>query len=147
VAIVLRSGVPLTLVPVELALQMPLTPAELRWLGSAGGAPGRYLAQKGRLWMWLWRALFLTPGAMVFDSCAVLAATHPYLLESERRFVTEHKALDWDAPSAHHKYLLASKTPLGRKLAREALFCCAPKSGAKEMLLERLAGVRYPVAA
>ena len=144
--VVLRAGIPLTLVPVELALQMPLLPAELRWLGREGGAEGRYLARKANLWMWFWRLGFLTGGAMVFDSFAVLAATHPHLLETERRFVTQHNALDWNAPQEHHKYLLASKSPLGRKPAREAEFCCAPKPEAKAALLERLAGKPYPDA-
>ena len=139
--VVLRSGIPLTLVPVELALQMPLTPTDLRWVGREGGAAGRYLAEKARLWLWLWRLLFLTRGGMVFDSFAILAATHPHLLESERRFVTQYKALDWEGPVEHHKhYLLASKTPLGRKPAREAVFCSAPKPEARPVLLERLAG-------
>ncbi len=141
--VVLRAGVPLKLVPLELAFQMPLRPAELRWIGREGGPEGRYLAQKASLWMWLWRLGFLTHGAMIFDSFAVLAATHPHLLETERRFVSQHNALDWNAPQEHHKYLLASQSPLGRKPAREAEFCCTPKPGARPALLERLAGKPY----
>ena len=140
-AILLRVQIPLTLVPVEPALLMPLTPAELRWIGREGGAAGRYLAEKARLWVWLWRLLFLTRGGIVFDSFAILAATHPHLLESERRFVVQHDALHWEGPQEPHRsYLLASKTPLGSGPAREAVFCFAPKPEAKAVLLDRLAG-------
>ena len=139
--VLLRAGIPLTLVPVELALRMPLTPAELRWIGREGGPAGRYLAQKARSWVWLWRMLFLVPGGILFDSFAILAATHPHLLESEHRFVAEHDSLDGEASTERHKpYLLASKAPPDREPAREAVFCCAPKPGAKAVLLERLAG-------
>ena len=140
-AVLLRAGIPLTLVPVELALQMPLTPAELRWVGREGGAAGRYLAVKARLWVWLWRLLFLTRGGIVFDSFAILAATHPHLLESEPRFVTPHHALAWEAPKGQvESYLLASKTPLGDGPIREVVFCSTPKPQAKAVLLARLAG-------
>ncbi len=142
--VVLRAGIPLTLTPVELALHLPLRPAELRWIGQEGGAAGQFLARQANLWMWLWRLGFLTGGGMIFDSFAVLAATHPHLLETERRFVTQHHALDWGAPEEHHKYLLASKSPLGRKPAREAEFCYAPKPEARAVILERLAGKPYP---
>ena len=143
--VILRAGIPLTLVPMEAALQMPLLVAELGWLGREGGAAGQFLAERARGWMWQWRLFFLMGGGTVTDCFAVLAATHPHLLETESRFVTQHHALDWDAPQDHHKYLLASKVPMGRKFAREATFCVAPRPAAKAMLLERLAGKPYPV--
>ncbi len=137
-AILLAVGPPLTLVPVECALQLLLTPRELTRIGREGGPSGHYLATKARLWMNLWRFCFAVEGAVIFDCFAVLAATHPHLLETERR----HAAIMPVAPGAsadnpRHVHLLAS-TELGDKPTREVRFCCRPLDGARAILLGRL---------
>ncbi len=103
-AILLAVGPPLTLVPVELALRWLLLPRELARIGREGGAAGRYLAHKARLWMKLWRLCFAVRGRVVFDCLAVLAATHPHLLENERRYVsiTRDPRAHAPRPSAQH---------------------------------------------
>ena len=124
--------------PVECALQLLLTPRELSRIGREGGASGHYLATNARLWMNLWRLCFAVPGAVIFDCFAVLAATHPHLLETERRhvFIT-HDPSGATVANPRHVHLLASPDP-GLKPAREALFCRRPLDGARAALIERL---------
>ncbi len=137
-AVLLAAAVPLTLVPVECALQLLLTPRELRRIGREGGEPGRYLATKARLWMFLWRGCFAVPGAVVFDCFAVLAATHSHLLETE----TRHAAITSAVPGSlsnnpRHIHLVASPAPGGER-TREVAFCRAPRPEARAVLLARL---------
>ncbi len=139
-AILLAVGPPLTLVPVECTLQLLLTPRELARIGREGGDAGRYLATKARLWMNLWRWCFAVPGAVVFDCFAVLAATHPQLLETERR----HAAIIRDPQRGNSANPRAVHLVVSRELAaqsgREVLFCSRPLPGTREVLLERLLG-------
>ena len=137
-ATLLTLGPPLTLVPVECALQLLLTSEELDEIGRAGGSSGRYLAAKARLWMNLWRLCFGTRGAAIFDCLAVLAVTHPHLLRRENRFaaiIRDPRARTVDNPRDVH--LVASVEPASQH-AREVVFCCDPLPGARATVLERL---------
>lgn len=137
-AILLAVGPPLTLVPVECALQLLLTPHELTRIGRDGGPPGHYLAIKARLWMNLWRFCFAVEGAVIFDCFAVLAATHPHLLQTDRRFAAITR--DAGARAANNPrdvHLLARREAVDAH-AREVTFCVAPSSQARAVLLERL---------
>ena len=139
-AVLLAADVPLTLVPVECALQLLLTPAELRRIGREGGESGCYLAAKGHLWMNLWRLCFAVPGAVIFDCFAVLAATHTHLLETEHRF-----AAITDGPSGRNAanprriHLTAFPKPTTFPV-QEVTFCRAPLPAARAVLMERLLG-------
>ncbi len=136
-AILLSVGPPLTLVPVECALELLLTPRELSRIGREGGEAGRFLATKARLWMNLWRLCFAVPGAVIFDCFAVLAATHPQLLETERRHVSiTHDPSGATVTNPRNIHLLASPAP-GDRPTREALFCRRPLDGARGVLIER----------
>jgi inosine-uridine nucleoside N-ribohydrolase len=143
-AVLLRTAIPLTLVPVELALQMPLLPGELRRIGREGGESGSYLARKGWLWMWLWRLCFAIEGGIVFDCFAILAATHPHLLESERRHAAIVRKQGKAATNPRNVHLVASREP-GDQPAREVTFCRNPLPDTREVLLERLIGKNPPL--
>jgi inosine-uridine nucleoside N-ribohydrolase len=137
-ATVLTVGPPLTLVPVECALQLLLTSEELAQIGREGGPSGRYLAAKARLWMNLWRLCFGTRGAAIFDCLAVLAVTHPHLFRRENRFAAimpDPQARTAGNPRDVH--LVASVNP-GNHHAREVVFCRDPLPGARATLFERL---------
>ena len=130
---------PLTLVLVECDLQLLLLPAELRRIGRDGGESGRYLAAaKARLWMHLWRFCFAVPGAVVFDCFAILAATHPHLLETERRHAAVTSAASGSpANDPRRIHLVASAEPAD-KPTREVRFCRRPLADARPVLEERL---------
>ena len=137
-AILLAVDTPLTLVPVELALSWPLLPDELARIGREGGPAGRYLAERARLWMRLWRLCFGTAGAIIFDCLAILAASHPHLLERERRYaaITRNPgARSADNPRDIH--LIASPKPLGEP-TREVIFCPRAAADLHPMLVDRL---------
>ena len=132
----------MTLVPVECALQLLLTPRELTRIGREGGESGRYLATKARLWMNLWRLCFGVEGAVIFDSFAVLAATHPHLLESERRYASiTHDPQGRTVENPRNIHLLASPEP-GGKSAREVTFVLSPLANARRVLLDCLIGTK-----
>ncbi len=139
-AILLAVGPPLTLVPVECALQLLLTPRELTRIGREGGEAGRYLATKARLWMNLWRFCFAVEGAVIFDCFAVLAATHPQLLASEKRYAEIYPVNHHDrATSPRQIHLMASREPRTSG-AKAVTFCFEPLSKARAVILERLLG-------
>ncbi len=134
------SGLPLTLTPVELALGVPLTSADLRRIGRDGGAAGRFLARAAWPWLLGWRVFTGLPGGVVFDCFAVLAVTHPHLLEAEERFVGIQAAARRREP----QHLLARREPgpwPGAAAGRRATFCTAARPAAKAVLMARLAGV------
>ena len=139
-AVLLASAPPLTLVPVECALQLLLLPAELRRIGREGGPAGKYLATKARLWMRLWRWCFAVEGGVIFDCFAVLAATYPHLLESEKRYAAiTHHPPGTTATNPRHVHLIASPERPARP-AREITFCPAPLPAARDVLVQRLLG-------
>ena len=140
VATLLAVGPPLTLVPVECALQLVLTSEELERIGREGGPSGRYLAAKARLWMNLWRLCFGTPGAVIFDCFAVLAVTHPHLFRREHRFAAiTRNPQSRTADNPRDVHLIAS-AEAGSHHAREAVFYRDPLPGARAVLLQRLLG-------
>ena len=137
-AILLAVGPPLTLVPVELALRWPLLPDELARIGREGGPSGRYLADKARLWMRLWRLCFGVEGGIVFDSLAILAASHPHLLAHERRYAAIRRSPlpnSGNNPRAVH---LVASPELTEEPAREVIFCQRAVVDIRPVLVARL---------
>ena len=84
-AVVLRSNIPLTAIPVSTASKLLLDAADLRALEKSGQA-GNYLADRSRIWLWFWRNIVQTKGGAVFDTLAIIAATNPGLLSIEKRY-------------------------------------------------------------
>lgn len=139
-AVLGAADVPLTLASVELALEVPITSADLRRIGREGDAAGRFLARAAWPWLVGWRMFTGLPGGVVFDCFAVLAVTHPHLLETEERFVGIHASPRRREP----RHLLASREPGAWSATRRATFGTAARTGAKAALLARLAGSAFP---
>lgn len=78
-AIVLRSNIPLTAIPVSIASKLRVDGVDLRALEKSGEA-GNYLADRSRIWLWFWRNIVQTEGGAVFDTLAIIAATEQQLL-------------------------------------------------------------------
>lgn len=83
-AVVLRSNIPLTAIPVSTASKLLVDAADLRALAKSGEA-GNYLAGRSRIWLWFWRNIVQAKGGALFDTLAVIAATKPGLLVIEKR--------------------------------------------------------------
>lgn len=76
---VLASGVPVVLLPFEAALEVTVTPADLRMMG-AQGPLGRWLRDRSGEWMAFWRREGGRTGFVPFDDAAVLRVIRPELL-------------------------------------------------------------------
>jgi pyrimidine-specific ribonucleoside hydrolase len=85
VAAVMRSRLPLTLVPIRTASNLLLNREDLRELEQHGGA-GRYLSRRSKVWLWFWTNVAKTNGGAIFDALAVVAATRAELVSSETRY-------------------------------------------------------------
>ncbi|MEY2563328.1 MAG: hypothetical protein QOH88_1521 [Verrucomicrobiota bacterium] len=84
VVMVLRSKIPLTLVPIAVASKLTLEASDLRQLEVSGDAAS-YLARRSRVWLWFWTQFAKTKGGAIFDALALVAATKPELLSIEKR--------------------------------------------------------------
>lgn len=145
--IVLASSVPLTLVPVECALKLLLTPGELARIGREGDEAGRYLARKAWLWARLWQLCFGLAGGVIFDCFAILAATHPSLLETESRCTAIVRDPTGKVPANPRRvHLVAYPSAAGQRglPGRETVFCRAPLPAARAVLVDRLLGRADP---
>jgi inosine-uridine nucleoside N-ribohydrolase len=86
VAQVLRSGIPITLVPVETAADLTVAATDLDAM--RGYPAGNFIQARSRFWLWFWTKFVGTEGAPIFDGAAILAAAQPEQLAMEMRFVT-----------------------------------------------------------
>ena len=85
VEIVLRSRIPLTLLPIATSGRLQIDASELDELGR-NGTPGQYLAQRSKVWLWFWTKFVKTNGGPIFDALAVVSVTRPDLLTMKTRY-------------------------------------------------------------
>lgn len=84
VGIVLASGIPITLAPIETSSQLTFDQQDLRRLRTSSPA-GEFLARRSGVWSWFWTTLVREEGGPVFDLLAVLSAIKPQLVRTEAR--------------------------------------------------------------
>lgn len=125
VAAVLRSAIPLTLVPIEIASELAVTPNEWRELRTSGKA-GKYLAGHTWAWMGFWTAYVGERGGLAFDLLAVLPVLDPPRLRTDARFAE----LDGEGN------LIAYRTPGTRR--RAVRFGGELTVGARPLVMQRL---------
>lgn len=82
---VLRSHLPLTLMPIATASNLLLDGTDLRKLERSGCA-ANYLARRSKIWLWFWTNVVRTKGGPIFDAVVILPATKPELLVIEKRY-------------------------------------------------------------
>ncbi len=83
---VLRSDIPILLLPVTVAQTLTITPNDLHRL-AADSESGRYLASGSGTWMWFWRNIGGAEGGALFDVAAAVAFLQPKLLTTADRYV------------------------------------------------------------
>ena len=83
-AAVLKTKIPLNLVPIETSSHLTLNEQDLRELEENDGS-GRYLARRSGVWLWFWRHFARTSGGPIFDALAIVAAVRPEMIEGEKR--------------------------------------------------------------
>ncbi len=153
-ALVLDSGVPLTLVPVALAFreELLITPADFERLQRDGTPAGLFLSDAASGWLRGWRFGFGARGGPIFDSLAVLAAAQPELCTFSPRRAVVSKEIDRPvavvprAGAAERFFLLILPAPDTSSPAdggqpptgTGVLVCEAVASPAKAAMVERL---------
>ncbi|HEX4640722.1 MAG TPA: nucleoside hydrolase [Chthoniobacterales bacterium] len=85
VDVVLRSGLPLLLIPVAAGRTLTLNEADLRQL-SSGGPAAQYLSRRIKSWSWFWRSVVGLDGGPVFDALAAITAVNSKAVCQETRF-------------------------------------------------------------
>jgi len=92
-AVVLRSKIPLTLVPIAIASNLTLDASDLRQLEQSGEA-GNYLSSRSKIWLWFWTQFAKARGGPIFDALAVMAVARPELIHTKRRWAALTSAND-----------------------------------------------------
>jgi inosine-uridine nucleoside N-ribohydrolase len=134
-ASVLKTKIPLTLIPVATGSQLALNEGDLGELERQGGA-GRYLSRRSKVWLWFWTHFMKRDGGPIFDAGAVVTATRPALVSSETRYAKIDEAGNlWVTRRQSAAATATSGLPDG---ARPIRFCTgfAPKT--KGVVLGRL---------
>ncbi len=86
VAQVLRSRIPITVIPVETAAQLTVTATDLDAMRA--DAAGNFVQRNSRFWLWFWTKFVGTEGAPIFDAAAIVAVANPNQLAIENRIAS-----------------------------------------------------------
>jgi len=122
---VLRSPLPLTLVPIATASSLQLDGTDLRKLERSGGA-GEYLSRHSKIWLWFWTNIVKTKGGPIFDALGVAPTIKPELLAIVKR----HAVMDGTG-----NLLVMPRLTNG---ARSVRFCTGFAAETKPFILRRL---------
>jgi pyrimidine-specific ribonucleoside hydrolase len=85
VEMVLRSRIPLTLLPIEASGRLQVDANDLKGLRRSGPA-GEFLARRSKVWLWFWTKFAKTNGGPIFDALAVVSVTRPDLLTMKSKY-------------------------------------------------------------
>jgi pyrimidine-specific ribonucleoside hydrolase len=124
VAQVLRSRIPITLLPVQTAAHLTVNASDLDAMRASPA--GDFIQKKSRFWLWFWTKFVGTEGAPIFDAAAIVAAAEPEHLPVEAGFATVD-------PEGN---LIVSKR--GRPGARAVSFVSRISKRAHESVAEKL---------
>src|SRR5205823_3484700 len=122
---VVRSKIPLTLVPIATGTDLMLNDENLRELEGQGDA-GNYLSRRSKIWLWFWTHFVKTDGGPIFDALAIVTAVRPNLVTTKTRFAKKDEA---------GKLIVTARLTSGTRKVR---YCTGFASGTKLFVLERL---------
>jgi inosine-uridine nucleoside N-ribohydrolase len=126
---VLRSNIPLTLVPIATGSYLLVDGPDLRQLEGSGSA-GTHLSRQSRIWLWFWAHFVKTNGGPIFDALAIIPMTRPELLSIKKRYARMDQAGNLVV------------TPRLTKGARPVRYCTGFAPGVKHFVMQRLATPR-----
>ncbi len=124
-AAVLRSNIPLTLLPIATGAHLLIDGADFRRLEKSGEA-GNYLARQSRIWLWFWSHFVRTNGGPIFDALAIIPTTRPDLLSMGKRYAGMDQA---------GKLAVTPRLTYG---ARPIRYCTRFTPGMKRFVMQRL---------
>jgi pyrimidine-specific ribonucleoside hydrolase len=122
---VLRSDLPLTLVPIATGSHLLVDEADLRQLERSGDA-GNYLSRQSRVWLWFWTHFVKTNGGPIFDALALIPTTKPELLSIRKRYARMDQAGN------------LAVTPHVTNGARPVRYCTGFAPGLKRFVMQRI---------
>jgi pyrimidine-specific ribonucleoside hydrolase len=122
---VLRSNIPLTLVPIATGSHLLVDEADLRQLERSGDA-GNYLSRQSKIWLWFWTHFVKTSGGPIFDALAIVPPTKPALLSIRKRYARMDQAGNLVV------------TPRLTNGARPVRYCTGFAPGLKRFVMQRL---------
>jgi pyrimidine-specific ribonucleoside hydrolase len=122
---VLRSRIPLTLLPIETSGRLLVNTNDLRELSRSGPA-GEYLARRSQVWLWFWTQFVKTNGGPIFDALGVVSVTRPELLTIRMQYARMDEA---------GNLLITTHLASG---ARQVRSCAGFAAQTKSVVLERL---------
>lgn len=122
---VLRSNLPLTLIPITTSSRLLADGTDLRQLEKSGDA-GNYLSRQSRVWLWFWTHFVKTNGGPIFDALALVPAIKPELLSIRKRYARMDQA---------GNLVVAPRLTNG---ARSVGYCTDFAPGLKRFVLQRL---------
>lgn len=121
--VILRSRIPLTVIPVDVAARLALSRHDLDRLRADGGS-GEYLARNTQLWSRFFTHV-VRRDAPIFDALAIVAADRPRLLRfKDRRAVVDREGISFQ--------------PTESKTGVPVRVCTGMKLGLKDFILEQL---------
>jgi pyrimidine-specific ribonucleoside hydrolase len=123
--IVLRSKIPLVLMPIATASRLLIDEADLQDLSNSGTA-GIYLARRSKTWLWFWTHIAKTNGGPIFDAVAIIPVARPEVLSMSERYARMDEAGNLVV------------TPRLTNGARRVRYCTGFASGTKPFVMERL---------
>lgn len=123
--VVLRSKIPLVLVPITTASRLLIDETDLQSL-STSGAAGGYLASRSKIWLWFWTHIVKTKGGPIFDALAIIPVTRPELLSIRTRYARMDEAGN------------LAVTPRLTNGARRVRYCTGFAPGTKPFVTQRL---------
>jgi inosine-uridine nucleoside N-ribohydrolase len=133
--VVVRSNIPLTLVPIATASELLLNEENLRELERQGGA-GNYLARRSKVWLWFWTRVVKTNGGPIFDALAVVTATRPELVPTRGCYAKMDEAGHLRVTRRQSAAATARRGLTSG--ARRIRYCTGFAPGTKSFVMERL---------
>jgi len=125
VEMVLRSRIPLTLLPIETSGRLQVDANDLNELSRSGPA-GEFLARRSKVWLWFWTHVVRTNGGPIFDAFAVAAAAKPELIATKTRYAKMDGA---------GNLIVTNRLTSG---ARRVRYCGRCDLGTKRFVMQRL---------
>jgi pyrimidine-specific ribonucleoside hydrolase len=127
--VVLRSKIPLVLVPITTASRLLIDETDLQNLGTSRAAGG-YLASRSKIWLWFWTHIVKTKGGPIFDALAIIPVIRPELLSMNERYARMDEAGN------------LAVTPRLTNGARRVRYCTGFAPGTKPFVMQRLTANR-----
>lgn len=121
---VLRSRIPLLLVPIQTASGLLIDASDMETLRKCG-PESEYLWSRSRVWFWFWTCFVRNNGGPIFDALGIIPVTNPKLLSIQKQYARMESGR-----------LIATPRPTNG--ARPVLRCTGFAPGTKTFVMERI---------